>query len=210
MKKLIRIVLVLAALLTLGVVGIILLTPWMDRWGATEEEIAATFPGDELVPDPASFVNRAVAIQASPEQIYPWIAQLGAGRGGFYSYSWLDNHLLRCELADIHQILPEFQDPQVGDEVKMCENESAPPPYIVAQVLPNEALVLGHQEDGEWVDLWQFVIRPQADGSSRLVLRTRTQMVGGVWTIIHPGVFVMERGMLLGIKERAEGPAQTD
>ena len=210
MKKLIRIVLVLAALLTLGVVGIILLTPWMDRWGATEEEIAATFPGDELVPDPASFVNRAVAIQASPEQIYPWIAQLGAGRGGFYSYSWLDNHLLLCKLADVHQILPEFQNPQVGDEIKMCENDPAPPPYTVAQVIPNEALVLGHQEEGEWADLWQFVILPQGDGSSRLVLRTRTQMVGGVWTIIHPGVFVMERGMLLGIKERAEGPAQVD
>ena len=63
---------------------------------------------------------------------------------------------------------------------------------------------MGHQENGEWVDLWQFVIIPQRDRTSRMIVRTRTMMVGGIWTVIHPGVFIMERGMLLGIKERAE------
>jgi hypothetical protein len=58
------------------------------------------------------------------------------------------------------------------------------------------------------VDLWQFVILPQPDGSSRLVTRTRTMMTGGFWDVIHPGVFIMERGMLLGIKQRAEAAAQ--
>ena len=60
--------------------------------------------------------------------------------------------------------------------------------------------MLGHQEDGQWVDLWQFVILPHPDGTSRLVLRTRTMMTGGFWTIIHLGIFIIERGMLLGIK----------
>jgi hypothetical protein len=69
-------------------------------------------------------------------------------------------------------------------------------------------MVLGHQENDEWVDLYQFVITPQADGSSRLILRTRTMMTGGIWDIIHPGVFIMERGMLHGIKARAEALAQ--
>ena len=96
------------------------------------------------------------------------------------------------------------QDLEVGDEVKMCVTDPAPPPYIVAQIFPNEALVMGHQESGEWVDLWQFILVPQADGSTRLILRTRTMMVGGFWDIIHPGVFIMERGLLLGVKERAE------
>jgi hypothetical protein len=90
----------------------------------------------------------------------------------------------------------------------MCPHEPAPPPYIVAQIHPDRALVMGHQEQGKWVDLWQFVLLPQADGSTRLLLRTRTMMVGGFWTVIHPGVFVMERGMLLGIKARAEQLAQ--
>jgi hypothetical protein len=67
---------------------------------------------------------------------------------------------------------------------------------------------MGHKENGKWVDLWQFVILPQADGSSRLILRTRTMAVGGFWDIIHPGVFIMERGLLLGVKERAEKMAK--
>ncbi len=68
---------------------------------------------------------------------------------------------------------------------------------------------MGHQENGEWVDLYQFVIVPRTDGTSRLILRTRTMVVGGFWTIIHPGVFIMEREMLNGIKERAELLART-
>jgi hypothetical protein len=208
MKKAMKIFLVLACLAALFVAVIIMLTPWMDRWGATPEELAANFPGDELVPQPASFVNRAVTIQAAPESIYPWIAQLGAGKGGMYSYSWLETNLINCPLVNADRIHPEWQDLKVGDLVKMCPNEPAPPPYVVAQIEPGHAVVLGHQENGQWVDLWQFVILPKTDGSSRLVLRTRTMMTGGFWDIIHPGVFVMERGMLLGIKERAEKPAR--
>jgi len=90
----------------------------------------------------------------------------------------------------------------------MCPDGFGPPPYTVAQIHPNQAMVMGHQEGDKWVDVYQFVITPQADGSSRLILRTRTMMVGGLWDIIHPGVFIMERGMLRGIKERAEKLAQ--
>ncbi len=56
--------------------------------------------------------------------------------------------------------------------------------------------------------LWQFALTPQSDGTTRLVLRTRTMAVGGFWDVIHPGIFIMERGMLLGIKQRAESIAQ--
>jgi hypothetical protein len=198
----------LVLLVILAVITIALLTPWMDRWGATAEEIAGTFPGDELVPEPASFVNRAITIQAAPEYIYPWIVQLDARKGGWYSYTWLETHLMKCPMVNADRIHPEWQNLKVGDEVRMCPDGSVPPPYIVAQILPNQAIVLGHQEDGEWVDLYQFVIVPQESGSSRLILRTRTMAVGGMWTFIHPGVFVMERGMLNGIKERAEQLAQ--
>ncbi len=81
------------------------------------------------------------------------------------------------------------------------------PPYKAALLGPLYTVVLGHQDNGAWVDLWQFVIEPLPDGASRLVLRTRTNMTGGIWSIIHPGVFIMERGMLLGIQHRAEAMA---
>jgi hypothetical protein len=204
MKRALMLLGVLTGLAVLFVVSLIWLTPWMDRWGATEAEIRTSFPGDELVPEPVSFVNRAITIHASPEQIYPWLVQLGAGKGGWYSYSWFETHALRCPLVNADRIHTEWQDLQVGDEVKMCPGEFGPPPYQVAQIVPNEAIVLGHQENGQWVNLWQLVLLPQADGSTRLIQRTRTMMAGGLWSIIHPGVFIMERGMILGIKESAE------
>ena len=208
MKKFFKVIGVLAGLIVLAIGVIAALTPWMDRWGATDEEIAATYPGDELVPNPPSFVNRAITIQAAPENIYPWIVQLDARKAGWYSYTWLEG-LMKCPMVNADRIHEEWQDLKVGDEVHMCVNEPAPPPYVVAQIHPNQAIVMGHQENGQWVDLYQFVIVPQADGYSRLILRTRTHAVGGFWTIIHPGVFIMERGLLHGIKDRAEQLAET-
>ena len=178
--------------------------PAIDHWGATPAEAAAVLPGDELVLQPASVVTRAVTIQAAPEQIFPWLLQMGAKRGGLYSYDWLETNLLRCRLTNADRIHPEWQNLQVGDLVEMCPDQAMPPPYIVSMIEPNKAIVMGHKENGEWVNQWQFVLLPQADGSTRLVLRTRTNSVGGFWDIIHPGIFIMERGMLLGIKERAE------
>lgn len=203
MKRLLKILAFLVGVCALVVVIVAALTPWMDRWGATQEEIAATFPGDELLAQPASFINRAITIRAAPEQIYPWLVQLDAQKGGWYSYTWLEG-MMGCSMINADRIHPEWQHLQVGDKVHMCKNEPAPPPYIVAQIHPNDAIVLGHQENGRWVDLYQFVIVAQGDGTSRLILRTRTNMVGGFWTIIHPGVFIMERGLLLGVKQRAE------
>ena len=208
MKKLLR---VLGALFALGVLFVCiirLLTPWMDRWGATAAEIAATYPGDDLVPTPASFVNRAVTIRAKPAQIYPWLLQLGADKGGLYSHTTIEK-MIGCPLVNADRIHDEWQGLQVGDAVKMCPHDPAPPPYIVAQILPLQALVMGHQEKGKWVDLWQFVLVPQSDGTTRLILRTRTMMVGGMWDVIHPGVFIMERGLLRGIQQRAEQLAPT-
>lgn len=182
--------------------------PWYMRWGATDAEVAATYLGDDLVPQPARIINRAVTIQATPEQIYPWIVQLGAGKGGYYSYTWLETYLLNCPIVNADRIHPEWQNLEVGDPVKMCPGDFGPPPYEVALIGPLYTIVLGHTEDGRWMESWQFVIEPQPDGASRLILRTRSLMVGGFWDIIEPGTFIMERGMLLGIKERAEALAR--
>jgi hypothetical protein len=64
--------------------------PWQHRWGATDDEVGRAMPGDDLIPGAAS-TTRAIAIAAAPEQVWPWLVQLGYGRGGWYSYDWIDN-----------------------------------------------------------------------------------------------------------------------
>jgi len=203
----IRLVGILAGLVVLAAAALAvyswLLLPRIDRWGVTDAEITAVFPGDELVPAPLEVVNRGVTIHAEPEKIYPWLLQLGADRGGLYSYTVLEN-LAQCPMTNADRIHPEWQDLKVGDLVKLCPKEPGPPPYIVAALTPNRSMVLGHQDNGQWVEEWEFNIIPQADGTSRLVTRTRTTTVGGFWAALHPITFVMERGLLLGVKERAE------
>jgi len=208
MRKLFKFMGILAGLTVLAVIGIVALMPWMDRWGAMSDEIAASLPGDELVPLPRYTYSRVVTVNAAPEDIYPWLVQMGAERGGMYTYSWFETNILRCELVNADRIHEEWQELKVGDKVKMCPGDWGPPAYEVALIMPNRAIVMGHQEKGRWSDIWQFVLVPQADGTTRLVARGRDTKTGTIWDVIRPGQFVMERGMLLGIKERAEGMAQ--
>ena len=204
MKLFLKISGVFFAAIVIGVLAIVLLMPWMDRWGASAEEIGAALPGDELVTSPRYVYNRAVTVNAAPEQIYPWLVQLGAEKGGMYSYSWFETNVLRCELINADQIHPEWQVLKVGDKVKMCPGNSGPPAYEVALLVPNQSIVMGHQENGKWSDVWQFVLVPQEDGSTRMMIRGRNALEGWLWDVIRPGEFVMMRGMMLGIKERAE------
>ena len=208
MKKFLKLLGTFAGLAVLAVLVIIGLMPWMDRWGATEAEINASFPGDELVPSPRYIYNRMVTVNAAPEEIYPWLVQMGAERGGMYTYSWFETNILRCELINADRIHEEWQALKTGDRVKMCPGEWGPPAYEVALLEPDRAVVLGHQENGKWSDVWQFILIPQPDGTTRLVARGREAKTGTFWDLIRPGQFIMERGMLLGIKERAEGMAQ--
>jgi hypothetical protein len=205
--KRIRIALcLLISLAGLAVLLSIILIPWMDRWGATNTEISSSYPGDELLPDPRSYVNRAVTINATPKDIFPWLLQIGADKGGWYSYAWLEN-MLSCPITNADRIHSEWQNLKVGDAVPMCPGDFGPPAYITAQIIPDQAIVLGHQDQGVWVDIWQFILVPESSNSTRLILRTRTMMTGGIWDVIHPGVFIMERGMLHGIKTRSESSA---
>lgn len=215
MKRLLKIVGILAGLGILAVIVMVILMPWMDSWGATDNEITASYSGDELVPSPRILYTRAISISATPEEIYPWIVQLGALKGGMYSYEWFETNILRCELINADRIHEEWQDLKVGDKVKMCpEDNWGPPAYEVAIIEPDHVVVLGHkrsspvdQENGTWSDVWQFVLAPQSDGTTHLILRSRDVKEGLMWDLFRPGEFIMVRGMLLGIKERAEGTA---
>jgi hypothetical protein len=194
---------VIVALIAFFVLIIILLTPWMDRWNTTLEERSNTLPGDELLPTPLRVTNRAVTINAEPEKVYEWIVQIGADKSGMYSYTWLER-LVGCEMAKVEVINPSWQKLKEGDLMKMCAGDFAPPPYLVAQVIPDNAVIFGHKENEEWVELWQFVVVPQRDGTTRLVTRTRTNVIGGMWEVFNRVAFVMERKMLLTIKSLSE------
>jgi hypothetical protein len=203
MKKVLIVLIVLFAIIAVIVLLSILLTPWMDSWKTTEEERSSAFPGDDLLKSPKRIANRAVTINAKPAQIFPWILQIGADKAGMYSYTWLEN-LVGCKMAKDETIRPEWQTLQEGDLMKMCAGDFAPPPYIVAQIIPDQAVVFGHKEEDKWVELWAFVLIPQPDGSTRLITRTRSTMVGGMWEVFNRVAFVMERKMLLTIKNLAE------
>jgi hypothetical protein len=128
-----RVALALTALIAVAV----LVLRWMAHWGATSEELAATLPGDELVPHPDLTTTRAVTINARAADVWPWIAQLGQGRGGFYSYDALEN-LVGCDIHSTDRIVPAWQSVPVGAQVRLAPEVA----MTVAVAEPGHALVL--------------------------------------------------------------------
>ena len=92
------------------------LRPWHLRWGATDAEVARRWPGDELVPNPSTRAVRAVTVNAPASRVWPWIMQVGRERGGFYSYTWLEN-LIGANIRNVYQLIPGLPDRQAGDTV---------------------------------------------------------------------------------------------
>src|SRR5262245_20122442 len=97
------------------------LRPWFLRWGATENEVQRVIPGDEFVPTPRMSYTRAITIDAPVDRVWPWIAQMGEGRGGLYSYQWLEE-LMGSHTPNAECILPNFQKREVGDDVLLYPN----------------------------------------------------------------------------------------
>jgi hypothetical protein len=193
--------------------------PWHERWGATEEEVRARLPGDELVAEPATQATRGITIDAPPEAVWPWIVQLGADRGGFYSYERLEN-LFGLDIHNSDAIVPEWQERAVGDLVYADATGSGG--WYVAELVPGEAFVLqvGDVKAGRplrrderlrWEFLWSFVVRPLDGGRSRLLVRERTGFGSRLTRLAMAPIglvsFVMTQKMLRGIKRRAESHA---
>ena len=101
-----------------GAAYLLAVRPWQLGWGATGEERAATLAGDDLIANPDLIATRAIPVGTSAEQVWPWIAQLGQGRGGFYSYDALEN-LVGCDIHSADRVVPEWQDLKVGDQVHL-------------------------------------------------------------------------------------------
>ncbi len=208
----------LAGGLILGIaLYFLLLWPWISHWGATDEEVQRTLPGDDLIANPAFVATKAITIQAPPEAIWPWLVQLGVDRGGMYSYLWVENWLMRLHVQNSDEIRLEWQTQQLGDFIRFTPKDFAlnPGPGLYVQVVePNRALAGCFGMEGTPVDCnssstWQFVLEPQADQTTRLLLRSRNSgapsaIASSGGKIAHGLQFYMERKMLLGIKQRAE------
>ena len=173
------------------------------NWGATDAEANARLPGDELLENADGVATRAITIDAPAAAVWPWIAQIGPSpRGGAYTYDWIEN-LLGLDMHSADRVLPDYQDPQVGDTLGYGKNRMR-----FERVEPQRVLAT-RSEDGNWV--WTFVLDEQ-DGRNRLISRNRfrlptlTAKIGMV--PMEPASLVMERKMLRGIKRRAESLAE--
>jgi hypothetical protein len=171
-------------------------------WGATADEVALRLPGDALL-EPADIVaTRAIGIDATPSAIWPWLVQMGPGRAGAFTYDWIEN-LFGLKMHSADRIVPEWQQLEVGDVLRSKEGR----PGMRVEILEPERVLSSRSEAGDWA--WTFALAPD-NGSTRLISRNRIAMKGAAagqrlgMLMMEPGSLVMERKMLLGIKERAE------
>jgi len=216
---------ILRALAAVGALApwayLLIVRPWHIKWGATDEDVRKGLPGDELVPHPALESTRAVTILAPAEEVWRWLVQLGQDRGGFYSYDRLEN-LAGADIHNVDRIVPEMQHLKVGDFVPMAPVEWGVPMggFTVVRIEPGRAVVWRQGWPNDLLKMsssevqergtWAFVLEEVDEGTTRLLLRERSGLKPRMrdvlfnYLLIERQHFIMERRMLLGIKERAE------
>lgn len=187
----------LGTLVVVVAVYVWVIKPWHMSWGATSEEVTRPLPGDQLIPG-AGQTTRAISIAATPDEVWPWLVQLGFGKAGWYSYDWIDNDFQ----PSATRIVPEFQDLAAGDKILMMPTmgfvvESTDEPHSIVSVL----------EDGS--TSWCLALLPDEEGSSRLVSRWRPKFEKTLSNFLmtalsEPGTFIMEQKMLRTIRDNVE------
>jgi hypothetical protein len=217
----------------------LVIAPWWRSWGVDPDEAVRVLPGDEVVADGVTAETRGITIHAPPAAVWPWLVQMGYGRGGWYSYDQID---MRGASAD--RIVPELQSLSVGDSmpthpaggflVKAIEPERALVLFTDTDTVRDQASVAAEadptpanlklagafMEGAQPTDFavsWAFVLEPLPDGRTRLIERTRVRFgeADKPWMrltmpMMGFGVFVMMRRQLIGIRDRAErGPRPT-
>lgn len=163
------------------------------------------YEGDEVIDHPRFAPTRAITINAPPQDVWPWIVQIGVRRAGFYSYDLLDNLAHRSA----ETILPEWQNLQVGDiAAPMSPFEKIPTEataFRIAGFIPNRWLLWQQR-----LSTWVWVLQPLGDHQTRLITRVRARYDWSdpfalIWVLLMElGDFPMMRKQLLGIKRRAE------
>jgi hypothetical protein len=171
----------------------LLVRPWLRRWGAVPAERNRQLPGDPAAP-PLFRATRAVTVHAPAEEAWQWLVQIGQDRGGFYSYDWLEN-LAGCRLRSAEEIREGWQHRVAGDELTMFPGFGT----TLKEVEPPYALV---------IENWgAYLIEPINDSSCRLIARSNTERNGAAvfyLLLVELPHAIMERRMLIGIKQRAE------
>lgn len=211
---------VLSGIVASAIAYVALIRPRIKSWGFDEIEAEKQFPGDELVADPTSVETRGITIDDTPEKVWPWLVQMGYGRGGWYSYEPLDS-----KIPSAKEILPEFQELKAGDMMPTYPGFS----FEARIVEPKHALVLftdtalaktqvdqaewkGKEKMQEMPDFaasWGFYLELQGTDKTRLIERFRIQAPSNapapvLSEVLGTGVVLMARKQLIGIKERVE------
>lgn len=181
-----------------------LLRRWQTRWGATADEVRRRLPGDDIVARPQYAATNAVTVGAEPAAVWPWLVQMGCGRGGWYSFDRLDNG----GVPSVREIVPDLQDLQVGEVLPTDRDGTG---FVAEAIDPPRSLVLViRSPDG--VTSSVLHLEPTSGNRTRLVCRLRLR---APWTpagtayraLMEVGHAIMTRKMLLGIKHRAEDQA---
>jgi hypothetical protein len=181
---------------------------WMLRWGTAGDEATRPLPGDAIVAEPAVQCTRAVTVAAPPDAIWPWLVQMGQDRAAFYSLDWLER-LFGAEMHNADRVHPEWQRLAVGDPIWPYPARKLRPPdgWVVAALEPARALVVRTKDDS-WS--WALALAPTGAGRTRLIARTRSTRRGDFLgaaldaLVLQPAHFVMELGVLRGVKRRVE------
>jgi hypothetical protein len=177
--------------------------PAVLNWGATPEEIERAIAGDAILADAELQTTRAITVNAPPSAIWPWLVQMGMRpRAGAYTYDWIER-LLGIDIENSDRIMEEYQHIEPGDWLGIDDKGAG---VVVREVDPKRSLVV------QWIpagSTWTFALYPETDGTTRLVSRNRLRVKNLGQKVfmrgfMEPGSLVMERKMLLGIKERAE------
>ncbi len=190
----------LALLIAVLVLYLAFIRPRQLRWGATDEEVAQSMPGDDRVKNPNFVATRAVTVQSPPSAIWPWLLQIGSKRAGFYSLDWLDN----AGKPSSNSILPEFQNIQEGDFIPMTPDQKS---GMWVERYETHRYILWRDQKG-WAT-WVWLLTPIDQNRTRLITRLRTRYDWTLpWVIYYLiydfGDIVMMSRCLLGIKRRAE------
>ncbi len=191
------------ALLVGGTAYLVVAGQRLRTWGTRGDEATRALASEVLMPQPGAALTHAITINAHADQVWPWIAQLGQDKGGFYSYAWLEN-LGGAGIVNADHIEPAWQDPQPGGQLKLHPNVGLP----IARVVPGELFVVVKPVVLGVGFQWIFMVIPEGAGQTRLLVRERYVVPWAparlVAKVVVCGSAVMSRKMLLGIRERAE------
>jgi hypothetical protein len=210
---------VLAILVVAGLVYHLGLRHWCLTWGTTVAELQTPLPGDELFPVYSGEATHAITIHATPEQIWPWLMQIGQDRSGFYSYTFLEN-AFACDMPKVERLVPEWKARKTGETVWFCNPQryGGQGKMIPALVVPGRVFAMVSVNDWQSLQaggvahegIWSFTLQPAGTGKTRLIARTRggtpptliSRLTGRLFW--EPAHFVMEQKMLRTIRDLSE------